>query len=264
MDISPILVRVCAENDAPRAGAVISDGITIDTHWHVHDMHQILHAFEGALEVESGEACHLVPRQLAAWIPAGVAHRTHIHHVRSGSIFFSPGMIPAVSDRIRIVPVSALMREMMKEAMRWSITEVEHPIGRAYFEALALLCGEWFQSEECVPRLPTSDDPRIRKVMNYTRANLAAADLPSACRAAGLSERSLRRRFKDATAMTWEDYRRLCRLAEAIVLLGDTTLPVGAVAARVGFESQGAFAKSFRAFTGEGPRDYRRRIQANA
>ena len=97
--------------------------------------------------------------------------------------------------------------------------------------------------------------------MVYTRQHLVTTDLVSVCRVAGLSERSLRRHFRAATGMAWEDYRRRCRLGRAIVLLGDVKLTIGAIANEVGFESQGAFAKAFCALIGERPSDYRRRIQ---
>jgi transcriptional regulator GlxA family with amidase domain len=169
-------------------------------------------------------------------------------------------MVTGAGSRIRVVLVPPLMREMIVGAMRWPITESVPPIGRAYLEALAMLCGEWIQSEAQLV-LPTSADPRIRKAMVHTRERLATTDLASVCRIAGLSERSLRRHFRAATGMTWEDYRRRCRLARAIVLLGNARLTIGAVADEVGFESQGAFAKAFCALIGERPSDYRRRIQ---
>jgi transcriptional regulator GlxA family with amidase domain len=97
--------------------------------------------------------------------------------------------------------------------------------------------------------------------MDCTRENLADVDLASVCRIAGLSERSLRRHFRAATAMTWEDYRRRCRVSRAIALLGDTSLSISAIAGQVGFASQGAFAKAFRLAIGERPSDYRKRLQ---
>jgi AraC-like DNA-binding protein len=243
-----------------QAGAHISDGMNVDGPWHVHDMHQLLYAFEGTVEVESEHSRFLVPCQLAAWIPAGVVHRTRIHYVRSGSVFFQPGMIAEPGSRLRVVLVPPLMREMLMGAMRWPITEPEQPIGRTYFEALAMLCNEWIQSETRLA-LPTSADPRLRRAMDFTRENLADVDLACVCRIAGLSERSLRRHFFAATAMTWEEYRRRSRVARAIALLGDTALTISAIAGQVGFTSQGAFAKAFRASIGERPSNYRKRIQ---
>jgi transcriptional regulator GlxA family with amidase domain len=155
------------------------------------------------------------------------------------------------------------MREMIMGAMRWPIGEPVCPMGRTYLKALAMLCGEWIQSEAQLA-LPTSTDPRLRKVMNFTRQNLAGSDLASVCRVAGLSERSLRRHFRASTGLTWEDYRRRCRLARAIVLLGEAKPTIGAIAEQVGFQSQGAFARALYALIGERPSEYRRRILHHA
>jgi AraC-like DNA-binding protein len=258
---TPLASPMGASPGARRAGAYISDGLDVDGPWHVHEMHQLLYAFEGTVEVEGEHARFLVPCQLAAWIPAGVVHRTHIHRVRSGSIFFQPEMIGGAGSRVRVVLVPALMREMIMGAMRWPITQPEEPVGRKYFEALAMLCAEWLEAETRLT-LPTSADARIRRVMDYTREHLATVDLSSVCRVAGLSERSLRRHFRAATGTTWEEYRRRSRLARAIVLLGDATLTIGTIAGRVGFESQGAFTRALQACIGERPSDYRKRIQS--
>jgi AraC-like DNA-binding protein len=228
--------------------------------WHLHDMHQLVYAFEGAIEIESRDARCLVPSQFAAWIPAGAVHRTTIHRVRSGSVFFPPCTIADSDSRVRVVSVPPLMREMIMGAMRWPLSKPLEPIGRTYFDALAMLCGEWIQSEAQLA-LPTGASPGIRKVMEFTRGHLAEVDLASVCVVAGLSERSLRRHFRTETGMTWENYRRLSRLAEAIVLLGESSLTVGVIALQVGFESQGAFARAFRALIGELPTDYRKRVQ---
>src|SRR5579862_2234772 len=103
----------------PVAGAIIQDAFDLDSPWHCHDMHQLQYAFDGAIEVEGAQARYLLPRSLAAWIPAGVAHRTSLHRVRSGSILFAADSVPSPGDRIRIVEVSPLMREMVLGAMRW-------------------------------------------------------------------------------------------------------------------------------------------------
>ena len=242
----------------PAAGAIVQDEYDLDCPWHVHDMHQLQYAFEGAIEVEDERARHLLPRQLAAWIPAGVAHRTSLHRVRSGSILFTPHMVPQAGDRVRIIEVSPLMREMVLGAMRWPLFGEQDETARAYFTALGLLCAEWLQREAKLS-LPTTTDPSLKAAMDYTREDLVEADMAGACRAAGLSERSLRRRFRRAVGMTWEVYRQRARLLAAVPMLGESDRPIGVIAAEVGFESQSAFAKAFRSFTGTTPLAFRRR-----
>ena len=243
----------------PRAGAHCSDGMQIDTGWHFHDSHQLLYAFEGAIELSSSRGRHLIPRQLAAWIPAGVTHRTSIHRVRSGSVFFPADMVCDAGDRVRTVLVSPLMREMLREAMRWPMREAPSPLGESFFLAMANLCREWITREADL-RVPTSEEPRLKRALDFTTTQ-ADAQFPAVCRHVGMSERSLRRHLKSEIGMTWEAYRRRVRLLQAIALLSDSDTAVGEVATRCGFESQSAFAKAFRLALGETPRDYRARVR---
>jgi len=230
-----------------------------DAAWHKHDLHQLLYAFEGRVEIASTQARFLVPPQLAAFIPAGLLHSTAIQGPRSGSVFLPRSSIKSAGERIRILRVSPLMREMITEAMRWPIDQPETTSGQTFFRTFALLCGEWIENEAPL-HLPTTDDSRLKKAMDYTQAHLADARFSLACKAANLSERSLRRRFLELAGMGWAEYRHRCRLLKAMTLLEDRRQPVSEVAASVGFESVSAFSKAFSAFAGEGPRSYRDRI----
>jgi transcriptional regulator GlxA family with amidase domain len=57
--------------------------------------------------------------------------------------------------------------------------------------------------------------------------------------------------------MSWNEYRRRARLLAAAALLKRTAMPIGLIAAQVGFESQSAFARAFRDLTGKSPRVFR-------
>ena len=63
--------------------------------WHAHSRHQLMYAFSGTLRLEAENGLYLLPPQRAAWIPAGVKHRTTLHNVRSGSVFFAPALVAA-------------------------------------------------------------------------------------------------------------------------------------------------------------------------
>jgi AraC-like DNA-binding protein/quercetin dioxygenase-like cupin family protein len=252
-------LRMYAPGAQPRAGALFSPDLDVDSHWHRHDMHQMMFAFEGAVELESDRGRHLIPRHLAAWIPTGVAHRTSIHHVRVGSVFFPADMVEAPGLRIRTLIVSPLMREMMREAMRWQLDGPDTPLRTNFFEALAGFCGEWIEREADL-FLPAVTDLRLERALDYT-AREVDAKLPDVCRNAGVSERTLRRRLKAETGLSWEDYRRRSRLLQAVSLLSETDASVGDIAARCGFESPSGFAKAFRVAVGEAPSAYRNRIK---
>ncbi|HEY0958298.1 MAG TPA: helix-turn-helix transcriptional regulator [Novosphingobium sp.] len=255
------LLRMYPPGGVPCAGALRSDCVDHDSHWHFHDMHQLICAFEEAIVVESKAGTHLVPPQLAGWIPAGLLHRVSLHRVRSGSVFFPENMVRHPGSRARTLLVSPLMREMFREAMRWPLETPTCALRDSYFATMAGLCQEWI-TDEADLLLPTSRDARIQKALDFTVAH-ASARVSEVCVAVGLSERTMRRKLKAETGMTWEAWRQRSRVLRAVTLLSDPSAArrgIAQVAAECGFESPSAFAKAFRAALGENPRNFRARV----
>jgi AraC-like DNA-binding protein len=75
----------------------------------------------------------------------------------------------------------------------------------------------------------------------------------------GVSYSWFRRSFRAHTGLTPQRYRLLQQLDRACQLLGDTGLPVGVIAERLGFSSQAYFARRFRKETGFSPTVWRQR-----
>lgn len=255
------VIRMREQDAPPRAGSHNSNGLKLDTGWHSHDMHEILYAFEDSLEIESTDRHFMAPPQLAAFIPTGAIHRTCLKGRRSGAVFLPPSLLDVQDRRVRILRVSPLMREMLLEAMRWPVGKPETEIGRCFFRAFALLCGEWLE-DEAPFHLPTSDDPKIRRAMELTSARLADVECADICRAVHMSERSLRRHFLKETGMRWHDYRHRARMLQAMALLETTRQPLTEVALAVGFSGLSGFSRAFARFSGEPPREFRNRVQA--
>ncbi len=220
-----------------RAGTFAVDEIGTSTGWHSHDLHQIEYAFEGVAEVETATTHHLLPPQQAMWIPAGLSHRTTLSNVRSIAVFFDPTMVADADDRVRVLAATPLLREMIVFAARWPIDRpASDPVADAFFAALASLVREWLEHEAPLS-LPTSADPIVRGVMEYTDAHLAEVSVAQVCAHVGVSERSLRRKFAAATHMTWREYLLQSRLLRAMSLLADARHSVLDVSTAVGFES---------------------------
>jgi AraC-like DNA-binding protein len=245
-----------------RAGSYVYSGGDLVTGWHAHDLHQLEYALEGVAEVETHAAHHLLPPQQAAWIPAGLPHCTTLKQVRSVSVFFDPVMVPGVDDRVRILAAAPVIREMLEYAMRWPIDRAaSDATADAFFEALALLARDWLDREAPLC-LPTSSDPVVTAVMQYTRDHLRRVTIAEVCAAVSVSERTLRRQFHAAAGMTWRQYLLESRLLHAMALLTESGTTVLHVATEVGFESVSAFTRSFTRFAGETPRAYRTRVLA--
>jgi len=248
-----------------RAGTFAYDGHDLVTGWHTHDLHQVEYALLGFVEVETAAAHYLLPPQQAVWIPAGLPHQSTLKRVRSVSVFFEPAMVREPGDRARILAAIPVIREMILYGVRWPINRpTSDPVADAFFEALAQLTREWLDHETPLS-LPTSTDPIVAGVMAYTNAHLERVEVADACRAVGVSERTLRRQFRSATGMTWRQYLLESRLLRAMALLTEPSWTVLDVATRVGFESVSAFTRAFVRYVGEPPSAYRRRaVSAHA
>jgi transcriptional regulator GlxA family with amidase domain len=81
--------------------------------------------------------------------------------------------------------------------------------------------------------------------------------------AAGLEQRTLLRRFANATGMAPIEYCRTVRIARARELLEGGKLPQKAIAASLGYKDVTTFSRVFRKATGLAPGAYRKRFSFN-
>lgn len=226
--------------------------------WHVHAYHQLIYAVDGPTQIETDRGRHILPQGRAAWIPAGTRHRTLVTDTDSASLYFAPEAIPDATTRVRILVASPLMREMILHATRWALdADRSQPLAASFLRTLALLCGEWLESE--LPLfLPGARHPAIRRGMDYAAADLACATQAGALKAAALSERTFRRLFLRETGLSWQTWLAQARILMAMGLLTEGRR-VTDVAAEVGYASLSAFAKAFTQLVGEAPSLFRQR-----
>jgi transcriptional regulator GlxA family with amidase domain len=89
-----------------------------------------------------------------------------------------------------------------------------------------------------------------------------AAPVAAMVRLSGLAERSFKRRFQQATAMSPLEYVHTLRLEEAKHMLEAGDAPIEAIANEVGYEDAGFFSRLFRRKVNLTPAQYRRRFGA--
>jgi AraC-like DNA-binding protein len=136
------------------------------------------------------------------------------------SVFFPAQFVEDTERRLRTITVSPLMREMMREAMRWPIGAPENAVRTSFFATMAKLCAEWIEREAHL-FLPTSEDARVKRALDYTAQHMDLK-ISDVSRYANISARSLSRHIKTETGMTWEEYRHRSRLLQATSLLSET------------------------------------------
>jgi hypothetical protein len=131
-------------------GSLIYDGgEQLVTGWHFHDVHEIEYARRGMVEVKTEAGHYLLPPHQAAWIPAGLPHQTTLHAgVQTVAVLFEPGLVPLPGDRVRIIAVSALLRELMLYSARWPISRTESGAAAdSFFQTLGYAVAEALDDE---------------------------------------------------------------------------------------------------------------------
>jgi transcriptional regulator GlxA family with amidase domain len=105
-------------------------------------------------------------------------------------------------------------------------------------------------------------DALVRELQDILLASLGAVhSLDSLAQQAGVSARTLSRRFRAATGQSPMHYLRALRLQEARSLLQHSDLGIGEIGWRCGFRSPSQFAQAFQREQSMPPRDWRNAVR---
>lgn len=115
------------------------------------------------------------------------------------------------------------------------------------------------QAQFIVPDLPpVPRGSELEPVLAWLEENCAAElTLPGIAARAGMSTRTLNRRFREQTGTTPLQWLLRARVRRAQYLLEETGEPVDRIAARTGFGSPAAFRDRFKRVVGTSPQAYR-------
>ena len=108
---------------------------------------------------------------------------------------------------------------------------------------------------------PLHNDEPIRAVQAEIESGYGGhLELADLAKGAGMSPRTLSRRFRDATGETPQQYLQRTRVEAAMRYLESTRLAVDDITSRCGYQDTRSFRRLFREHTGLSPRDYRRQF----
>jgi transcriptional regulator GlxA family with amidase domain len=120
------------------------------------------------------------------------------------------------------------------------------------------------QSQFIVHEPPTPDGASLEPLLQWMESNLhTALTLRSIARRAGLSERTLNRRFREQTGTTPLQWLLRARVRRAQHLLETTAHSMESIASAVGFGSASTLRERFQRVVVTSPRDYRRAFQSS-
>ncbi len=216
---------------------------------HAHTGHQIVHAISGVMRVFAQEASWVLPPGRGLWVPARVPHEIRcINSIEMRTVYLD-GSIRADRPTVEVIGISPLMREILvRFAEGCSDRQIPH-LEALLLDEITTTAAEPF-------RLPMPREPRIVELVTQLRDSPAdTTSLSAWADRLGLSQRSLIRRIRTETGMSFRELRRQARIMAALerLALGQ---PVTQVALDVGFESPSAFAHAFRMVTGATPRHH--------
>jgi AraC-like DNA-binding protein len=234
---------------------------------HSHDHPQLVFGLSGALDFEVEGRGSLVLQQSFVVIPAGAHHacgspngsRCLVLDVPDDEwIGQSLGDHADASHRLLDTPARLSLNAGQSQLVSWlANSPVTDPLIAQQGAVLLLASLNHARPAELsARRLPYAAlDAHIDQHAAYP---LQVADL---ARIAGLSTARLHARFVAECAQTPMDYIRSRRLHLAMQMLGETALPIGEVADRVGYSSQSAFSAAMLREFGASPGQLRRELR---
>jgi AraC-like DNA-binding protein len=221
---------------------------------HRHERAQLIFAVEGVMIVSTAEGRWAVPPQRAVWVPAGVTHEIRMAGaVAMRTIYVRPDAAARLPDRVRVIAVSSLLRELTVRACALPVLYDESgPAGRI----MALILDEIAALPTLALDLPMPRDRRLRPICQALHADPGSSRTLEAWAAeTGGSSRTLARRFVAETGLTFAAWRQQARLLEAMARLA-AGQPVTRIALDLGYDSPSAFTAMFRRALGTTPSRY--------
>lgn len=225
---------------------------------HRHDTHQLLSVESGALAVGT-EADHwAVPARRGVWLPADLDHElVAVDDARVTFAYISPDARgrPDAVPAVGVVAIRPLLREAVGLLARAGGARGDR---RTRLEAVFLDEVADLRPEAHLVVLPGAGP--AREVADQLLADPAEGrSLDELGRDVGASSRTLQRRFRSETGLTFQQWRRRARVQSSMGHLADGG-SVTTVAHRCGFSSASAFIAAFRAETGTTPTAWRARL----
>ena len=222
--------------------------------FHQHSRAQLLYASSGVMTVTTETGMWVVPPLRAVWIPAYTSHQIKVSgDLSMRTLYIDPAYYAGPSGKCCVMGVSPLLKELIVYAV--DLPRL-YPLGGSAEKVFSVILDQISSMSVAPLDLPIPMDERLRKI--YTHLSNNPADnrtLEDWGKKVGATGRTLARRFRSETGMSFGQWRQQVRILEALRRLGMKE-PVTAVAVELGYDSPSAFIAMFKKALGKTPGQY--------
>jgi AraC-like DNA-binding protein len=224
---------------------------------HKHKKGQLSYVEGGLAYVHINSKKIVVPARHYFWIPRGLEHALKLGHsatVLRNLFFYSfDDDKDPFYQHVGIYPINALLLEMIKYSEKWEGPIKPQDKRYQFLATIKNILPEI--SKEILPvALPSTENERMKKIINYLDANVANAHtLQSISDRFALSDRSLSRLFQSTVGLSFLQYLKLLRMFKAMEMILQTDRSISEIAYAVGYKSLSAFSNTFYQFTKHRP-----------
>lgn len=244
-----MLIKLLRHHPLSAVARDYPDGAHVEPH--LHEDSQFLYAATGLMRVVTANGAWIIPPTRAVWIPAGLEHEIFMSGaVRMRSLFIAANAAPRPGGCCVLV-VTPLLRELILRAVLLEDRQA------AQLELVQrLMLDEIAELERMPLHIPMPHDRRLQNIcMALLKTPKHPFTLEDWAQQVGASSRTLTRLFSQELQMSFQEWRQLVRLTEALprMLNGES---VQHIAHALGYSSGRAFSAMFRRLLGETPRTY--------
>ncbi|WP_277186489.1 AraC family transcriptional regulator [Caballeronia sp. BR00000012568055] len=231
----------------------------------LHDFHQIVLGFDGAMGMAVDGRESSIDRHRAWIIPAGASHEYWAEGENRQLVLDLPASSVAVPKRFfeqaRTVELDTQMTQLVADiAMRAHIEDTALP-GRFSWQSATRLCSILMADADHDHALDLMRGLDFARIDRWLRAHLSEplriADLAVHC---GFGMRRFHQLFNEAFGETPHRYLHRLRLDMSLALLADPRASLSDIALDVGFADQSAFTHAFSKRFGVSPGQWRNGI----
>ncbi|HEX5228703.1 MAG TPA: helix-turn-helix transcriptional regulator [Bryobacteraceae bacterium] len=222
---------------------------------HQHPWHQLLFASSGSMTVSAPDASWMIPTGRAVFIPARTIHAIRMWGlVEMRTLFFAPPLTSFENKECRVVEVSPLLRELILRVVERAGLDFRAEPDTWLIRLLEAEVKAASTAAECSPlALPMPAEEKARALAHHVLDQPSALEtVDDLARASGLARRTLERRFRDQTGMSFGMWRQKARLLDSIRMLAEGKSVTDA-ALDCGYSSVSAFIAAFKATFGYTP-----------